>query len=587
MSASTTLSEPGTGREIKTPADSGSAAGKDNPDGPLGGASQFVQGLRHTLERDLTRVQEELVRELAGIQGWVQEQTRDSRQRIAKVFDQILAQLSAAANANLESMAVTVNMLKQQARVESEGLEQRGTEAADLLFTLKRISMDLSAGVVPRLAGKGAMLRETTAALQEQMQAMRHQVTAKFELQQEYEELELQRSVIAERIAAKKKELALSEDRCKDAEARHQQIDKDLAVAEHLIKEKRERLELLEKTAQGKQDLMKSLDDLIKTRCEGQGVDGVPASSGKVTTLSKQQVQRMEAQQQLSMMQSQIIHFYDAKTCCMFVYHIPAHRLFSIDSPELRLYVNHDSVQIGDRVFVHGGLDTISIAYGKQLTRLELMDKSRLEVTPLAEAAVPRSQHKLVAFDSCTIFALAGRNKEEKFLNSCERYSVTENRWAPAPPLNERKVLVSAVALYGEAVYVFGGFNGSLLNTIEMLRPGTGGKWSVIKIKGGTWKAKHEMGCFQRGADEIVVFGGIDNSRGGSDETFVFSQKAGTMQLEKGRLKVKDWFQMRTPVQHGSEILVVGQFARDLHVYCLEKADWTLVPRKSLETAEK
>jgi len=62
---------------------------------------------------------------------------------------------------------------------------------------------------------------------------------------------------------------------------------------------------------------------------------------------------------------------------------------------------------------------------------------------------IPKTKHKMVSLNYRHIYCIGGKSKDKKFLNSCERYDIEENKWEQAPVLNEAKLNVGAVAVNG------------------------------------------------------------------------------------------------------------------------------------------
>ncbi len=534
-----------------------------------GEAIEFVKRLRKEAVDRGSRVQDEIEKELGELATWLRGRRADCAAVVGSDVDLTAKQLADVKveldsqvdeKAGVDPRIISINMLKQKAMLAGEELLKRATEDSELLASLRWLRKDAERGVLSRLRTKATELRDLTRAVAEQMEAIKRQLVTKFELQQECEELRRQKKEQAKEFAKRIDCLGLG---CRAEEGRLDGLRNEAAAIEKAIRDRKDDLKIIESSMQAQQDLMKTVCEIAKRRYSEQRAPRVADPPPE-----------------------HILHFYDPKTCYMYIYNLKSRKVFPVGPKELSIYRNHDSVQIGNRIFVHGGLDPATALYGRETFRIELIeDQDKVSIKQLSSANVPRSQHTLVVFDADTIYAVAGRNQDEKCLKVCERFGIVANSWSMAPPLNEKKILVAGTALFGVALYVFGGFTDRLINTVETLRPREETGWTMIKLK-GEWKARHEMGCFQRGEDEIVLFGGIDSDKGGSEEVLLFSQKRGTIEKTAERLKKGDWFQMRTPVKHEEKVYVVGQLARDIHVYDQEKRTWDIVEEKDWEIAK-
>ncbi|KAL1508746.1 hypothetical protein AB1Y20_004841 [Prymnesium parvum] len=84
-------------------------------------------------------------------------------------------------------------------------------------------------------------------------------------------------------------------------------------------------------------------------------------------------------------------------------------------------------------------------------------------------------------FDRC-IYALGGLDRATNSLSSVERYSVTDNRWVPSPPLTVARShsgVVTMDSLHSCTIYVLGGHaSGQSLSSVECFNP-SGERWEA------------------------------------------------------------------------------------------------------------
>ena len=58
------------------------------------------------------------------------------------------------------------------------------------------------------------------------------------------------------------------------------------------------------------------------------------------------------------------------------------------------------------------------------------------------------------------MYAIGGRSING-VLDSCERYSISLNRWEPIAKLNQKRCTMPAIVFEDSYIYVFGGYEGS------------------------------------------------------------------------------------------------------------------------------
>ena len=184
-----------------------------------------------------------------------------------------------------------------------------------------------------------------------------------------------------------------------------------------------------------------------------------------------------------------------------------------------------------------------------------------------------------MALTTNIVYSLGGKNQEDKCLNVCERFDVSANHWTRTANLNERKFYVSAAALSCAALYVFGGYNGTPVNTIEELRPAVEDRWRIVKLATAAgWTPRDETACIQKSENEILVFGGIDTTGGCTDEVYSLDVKARTLTRCEKSLGKREWFTMRSPVRYLDSIYIFGYFVKDIHIYSLTTHTWSVMP---------
>jgi len=344
------------------------------------------------------------------------------------------------------------------------------------------------------------------------------------------------------------------------------------------------RINILSQTIKEKTNDLQNIETAIKLR-----QDFLTNLSKKEHTNSTVQVKLAESN---LLQQASVIYIFDQKLFGIFVYHIEMKKTAIIKgAADFGVASNHDSVQIKNDLYISGGFDTSKVQFSKAMIKLVFIDLDNIKPEQKQEMLIAKSQHKLVMLNPTTIYCLGGKSKEKKFLNHCEKYDITENKWEKAPPLKEEKLNISATALNEIFIYAFGGFNGNYSTSIEVLNTQklTDG-WKIVKLeKASGWVGKDEAGCFQISGTELMIFGGINGSEGCTEDVFVFNTEKRTIVKHAKKLCKKDWFTMRTPIRlyGGSAICIAGYFLNDLHFYDTAKMTWSVVEQKEWRHALK
>ncbi len=191
-----------------------------------------------------------------------------------------------------------------------------------------------------------------------------------------------------------------------------------------------------------------------------------------------------------------------------------------------------------------------------------------------------RTAHKLLAIDDSTLLAIGGMNegtgRKLQCLAVTERYDIARDEWSQGPMLNVARSLPGAIAMYGDSVYVFCGWNHAegYLASIEVAGPD---RWTLIKLVKGM-PAVASPGAVQISQDEMLVFGGNTAEGEASSACFrvaVETENKPPTVTEAGRLAERDAFGASAQVLFWGKIWAVGWGRHSLHKYALDKKDWS------------
>ena len=274
-------------------------------------------------------------------------------------------------------------------------------------------------------------------------------------------------------------------------------------------------------------------------------------------------------------MDSNYIHFYNGNSNNFFIYNLQIKKLFK-HKLKKSVPMNYDSIQVGFKVFITGGFDTEKIEFFKGNLQIECKMDYSIEESFKKDMIYPKCQHKLVALDRNLIYCLGGKNKNERYMNTCEIYDIDEDKWINGVPMLTYKLLPSAVSFNCSFIYVFGGYNTALLKTIEVLDVKRN-CWQYIKFELIDWTAKSELGIIQISYNEILIFGGTYIGKASNNESFIFEPDRKKITKLKSCLKDKDWFTMQAPVRYEKKIYAFGKYKSGLHVFDINEKTWSSI----------
>lgn len=93
----------------------------------------------------------------------------------------------------------------------------------------------------------------------------------------------------------------------------------------------------------------------------------------------------------------------------------------------------------------------------KKDARIYLTQKNEL----IARAAMNESRNAhAITICKSGVFVLGGFSGKQR-LNSVEKYSIKEDKWAQVAPMKDKRHYLSACSIGDEFIYAFGGFFGS------------------------------------------------------------------------------------------------------------------------------
>lgn len=281
---------------------------------------------------------------------------------------------------------------------------------------------------------------------------------------------------------------------------------------------------------------------------------------------------------------SAFLHFFQERSENLFFFDLKADRGKIVTVLDFKSPDQFDSVQVANRIFLCGGyrLDTAKPTFLKDHYEclIEMPKRQFARMHPKAPLVHERAQHALCAIKDGMIYCMGGKSNASgklECLNFAEKYDIKADKWVEIPPMNEKKMNVSACAFNQETVFAFGGYNYSLggaLATIEWLDTNkeTEG-WKVFEITKQMltlWKPHYWMGLYHFATDKIAIFGGNN-----TDASFVFNVKEKTLEKCERQISYRVNFCQRKAELWNNEIKCADYIRKDVNIFSIEKYYWS------------
>jgi len=280
-------------------------------------------------------------------------------------------------------------------------------------------------------------------------------------------------------------------------------------------------------------------------------------------------------------------HFCDDQTNkCFVLYNLKDKSTRKYEVPYETVYL-FDSAQIKNQIYFTGGGLTPSGSQGEQFFqftyRVTILPDLDTKTEKLQNMKVSRANHTCVALTQNLIYVIGGCNSKAE-IPSCEEYNIEKKTWREVAYLNEKKMWVSVCAVDSKFLYAFGGscnLKPKESEMIECLDTQDPSKklWTKVVLTSGkeNWRRCFFTGCYQLAEDDILLFGGLVNTKE-VNETMHFNPKKCIM-TKGANMQRADAFYRMKPGKTASELLIVGSCEEDMHVYNIGAKSWTLVKK--------
>ncbi|BHF85131.1 Kelch-like protein 12 [Sparganum proliferum] len=169
---------------------------------------------------------------------------------------------------------------------------------------------------------------------------------------------------------------------------------------------------------------------------------------------------------------------------------------------------------VGESIFVVGG-DTAQQEYSTSVEEFLVAERRWRK---RASLAVGRNGHAAAVLTEAggeALIGVFGGWGNGGYLSSCEVYEVSRNRWFKLPDLREMRDDTAAACLPGDSrVFVFGGYNGSPLASVEFCQ--LRADWRERATSSDFWQPAAPMRTARDGLaathfrGKIIVAGGLD-----------------------------------------------------------------------------
>ena len=248
-------------------------------------------------------------------------------------------------------------------------------------------------------------------------------------------------------------------------------------------------------------------------------------------------------------------------------------------NPEYIAPMNFGTAEIGGTLYIVGGNRIDRKGYNIYLNdfiSIVIENKTWEHLDPLNEA---RRRTAVVSVSDKYIYALGG-DKEDIFFSSCEKYDFKTKKWIDCPSLTEGRTNISSGVLGGKAIYIFGGYNGTLkdVNIIEKLDVELDDGWERVNIEGNSDWIAQNMGVIQISSEELLLFGGMKEGKLLS-ECYIFNTDSNKIENISNLERADTFLQIR-PKAAASIIYAIGCHHEDLHIFDKNSKKWKLIASK-------
>lgn len=405
---------------------------------------------------------------------------------------------------------------------------------------------------VSRIKSSDARLKETLAQLHNRIEC--------------YSRVELE-------IKALNEEKSLLKEKLNELEIKCKRLDQHLSTIRKNIEEEKEVLERVEANIIEKKSELQYLASAQEER-KGQ----LETLAAKIQTLHKTSPGvEMPFKEFASLFQASVLYTNTRKDAEFHVHHMALKSCATFELRKFGVFENCASVQFKNDLFAAGGLDLLNALFSPSLVKATFNSMDDIHFAGKAQMLLPKASHRMVLVNYRHIYCIGGKTKEKKFINTCERYDIEDDRWEPAPALNEPKFNVGVAAVDGIKVFVFGGYKGSYTSAVEMLNTALPKpKWTVVKVAGAKgWVGREEVGCVQVSEEKVMVFGGRKNTMGCNDNVFLFDLVKNRLDMQEWKLSKKDWFDSGAVIRFQEDMICTpGLFKGDIHIFFSKKMTW-------------
>jgi hypothetical protein len=128
-------------------------------------------------------------------------------------------------------------------------------------------------------------------------------------------------------------------------------------------------------------------------------------------------------------------------------------------------HYSHASIQIKHQIFMCGG----SAMHHLFLNSSYMLDEISCALNVKEDMHVGKRHHAIANLNNNILYT-AGGEGVLGYLQICEKYDVRLDKWSLTHPMNVPKKSAALCAFDGYILYCFGGWNGGLLNDIEVLK---------------------------------------------------------------------------------------------------------------------
>jgi len=233
-----------------------------------------------------------------------------------------------------------------------------------------------------------------------------------------------------------------------------------------------------------------------------------------------------------------------------------------------------EAIFIQNSIYLIGGKDS-----SKETLKIDILSYEGT-IKILQNLNIGRYNHAIEKLSNNYIYCCGGFCGVN-LLSSCEKYSISQNKWYIIPSLTEEKQNISLCTINNHYLYCFGGGEPghvrvrSTVEKLDLLNEENG--WSIVQIIGDWLTPAECMGAAQISVNSVLLFGGWKINTKDSGKCYELDLKRNRLQILPEKLCSKTgFFYSLKPIVSKNQVYVMDP-AYNIHLYDIKNRNWDMI----------